>query len=222
MSVTQNLDNSLENKKSVMNEINRIAEESKRYKKTREDEKIVASLNLSSCESEDPFATDGGEEEKSYLPSQSETSDSDCDSNYSYRKIKAKLKAVLKNNPKRQKTDSGDAFEMKVQERMKNLENFVMEMTKAAVKLQQEISLYRNLPYVKVSSAYTADAPPTNHMGNAVKNFSNGTINVNVPIKQVAEASQFNEILKNRDVFKEVVKVFQLNFVNKNIRLNFF
>lgn len=96
---------------------------------------------------------------------------------------------------------------MKVNDRLTTLNNLYMNLSREITKLQQEMLLYRDLPYVKVRSAYTANAPLANHMGNGIKTFSNGKISVNIPAKSVAEVSQLNEILKDSLIFKEVVRI---------------
>lgn len=133
------------------------------------------------------------------------TSDSEYESKYNYRQLKSKLKAVVKQKIKRRKSNSEDPFEMEVNDKLASLNNLFMELSKETAKLQQEISLYRDLPYVKVRSAYTANAPPTLHMGNYIKTFSNGEKSVNVPTNNVTEASELNEILKDNVIFEEAV-----------------
>lgn len=80
-----------------------------------------------------------------------------------------------------------------------------MDLSKAATNLQQEIKLHCELPYVKVNTTYTSDAPPLDHLGNNSKIFSNNGINVVLPTKTASEALKLNEILKEKKIFDEVV-----------------
>lgn len=81
----------------------------------------------------------------------------------------------------------------------------LMALSTATTKLEQEIALHRDLPYVKVNTTYTADAPPSDHLGTNSKMFSSNGLSITIPTKTISEALQLNDILKDRKIFEEVV-----------------
>lgn len=200
MSDDYNLDGTVENKRNVLAQIN-----------DQSGHTTPSHLNLNSSMSSsetDPFATDG-DSDVSFSPLKSSnrssssggSSESELDVEIDKNK-KRKMRMKQQIKQKKKKTDHPKKC---VRRMLLKMNDDLIALSTVATKLEEEIALNRDLPYVKVSTTYTLDAPPLNHLGTNSKMFASNGISVTIPTKTVSEALQLNEILKEKKIFEDVV-----------------
>lgn len=84
----------------------------------------------------------------------------------------------------------------------------LLDLSKSAAILEQDIALYQHSPGVSSQSLYTVKNLPTFPNTFNVNEFSSGDYVVFVPVKTVDEVNDLNKILEDKIAFENIVSVF--------------
>lgn len=208
-------DNTLENKKYVMDEIDKRLRLDKNFRFREEP------MALSSSD-EDPYATDGDKDATFSSPSErygASSSDSDFDNS---ERPKKRFKSKINLNKHKSRDISKNTETKKIgaaihnheppkfvniQRALENMNGQLIELSKSTAKLEQEIALLRDSPALSVRPAYTSENLPVNYKASGEIHFKSADKTVTVPAQNVEDALVLNEILNDKKSFEEVVSI---------------
>lgn len=170
---------------------------------TTENDKDVIKID---CQSH--ASSSGDESTTSSCESSTSSTESDDIEVESKEKRKRKSSSSKKKSKKQKKTKlKKKKLLKKVLTEVFRINTDLAGLSKSVAVLEEDMSLYENIPSVPVQSAYTLKNLPTFPIVGNMNEFHSENVSVNLPVNTVDEANDLNTILQDKIAFQSVVSL---------------